>query len=700
MAAMQPAGGAARHWLMNVCAIDSAKLALPADTANAAAWDAVAPLVGGEQQVASLVAAHFRLDVADLAARQDAVVKLLPEKVARQYTVLPLRVENAQLIVASADPVDFEAEEAIQFASGRRIRLEIAPPDRLVEAIAAAYGADDMVEYLLRSLDTAATPEVRVVEHGELAPVSEEATEHEPVVQLTNLIIAQAVKARASDIHIEPEQDGGRVRFRVDGVLETFLRLPLNALVRVVSRLKVLSNMDIADRMRPQDGRIRISIGPKAFDLRVSTIPTTAAEKCVMRISQSQETFALDKLDLLPREIEGIRALLRNSNGIVIITGPTGSGKTTTLYAALMDLATGEQNISTVEDPVEYQLPGLNQIQVDEKQGRTFAGALRALLRQDPDVILVGETRDLETAETSVRAAMTGHLVLTTLHTNDAIGAVPRLVDMGLDRAGIAATLRGIVAQRLVRKLCASCARPVTNVDELPERERVLARAFGVVPGRLATGCASCRGGFHGRIAIMEIATVSPALADAIGRGALANELQRIADDEGMVRLRESALERVRRGDTTLEEVERVLGAAAPVSEGGEAPGGVVLIIDDDHDSRLLMRAVLEHHGFTVLEEDDGEAGWTHLERQERISITLLDLHMPGHDPRAFLRMVRATPRTVGLPVIAVGTEENSAEEMELLDAGADDYVHLPLEPEVLTARVKAVLRRVRAVHE
>lgn len=690
-------------WLCTACGAPTELAASlrpePADAGGE--WEALSKaLAVSPDELARRVAAHFGLPVADLSAREPQVVKLLPEKVARDYTVVPLRVEGGKLVFATADPGNFEAEQAVEFSSGRRCTIEVAPPARLAAAIADAYGRADVIDHMLRTLDSVSLADVRVLESDEVEQVGEEATKQAPVVRLTNLIIAEAVKARASDIHIEPEQDGGRVRFRIDGVLELYMRIPLPALVRVVSRLKILGGMDISDHMRPQDGRIRIAAGARAFDLRVSTMPTTTAEKCVMRISASQEAFSLDKLDLLPREADGIRALLKNSNGIVIITGPTGSGKTTTLYAALQDLATAELNVSTVEDPVEYVLPGLTQIQVDEKQGRTFAAALRALLRQDPDVILVGETRDLETAETSARASMTGHLVLTTLHTNDAIGAVPRLVDIGLDRASIAATLRGVVAQRLVRRLCRHCAKPVKSLDDLPARERALAQAYGVTPGKYAPGCDQCRGGFHGRIAIMEVMTVTPDIADMVGHGALAGELQRAADADGMLHLRDSALERVRLGDTSLEEVERVLGASSQTPEKAPDHGGVVLIIDDEADSRLLLRTVLEHHGFEVMEESDSEAGLSHMQRHERISLALLDLHMPGDDPRAFLSFVRAEPGTVGLPVIAVGTTENSREEMELLDAGADDYVHLPLEPEVLTARVKAVLRRARAGHE
>ncbi len=574
--AIGTAASVGTHGMNAACGTDR-PLAAGAEAPVMAGWHAMARSGSCEEEVTKRLAAQFKLPVANFADREPSAIKVLPEKVARKYHVFPLRATKGTLVVASSDPVDLGAEQAIAFSCGRRVMLEVASPGRIEEAIALAYGNTDVVDQLLRSMPDAPEPEVRVVEWSELVPDVKKAAEEGPVIKLTNLVIAEAIKARASDIHIESDQDGGRVRFRVDGVLERFMRLPLAALVRLVSRIKVLGNMDIADHMRPQDGRIRITLGTETFDLRVSTVPTTIGEKCVMRISRSQHSFSLDALDLLPREISGLRALLKHRTGIVIITGPTGSGKTTTLYSALQDLAIGALNVSTVEEPVEQLLNGITQIQVDEKQGRTFAGALRALLRQDPDVILVGEMRDLETAETAVRASMTGHLVLTTLHTNDAIGTTHRLMDIGLDCASIAATLRGVVAQRLVRRLCSHCARPVTCLDDLPEAERALADAYDVLPGRTAPGCDQCRDGYLGRIAIMEILDVSPELSDIIGHGGLAADLRREADRQGMHTLRDSALDRVRMGDTSLEEVERVLGASACAIERPHDRSGTVL---------------------------------------------------------------------------------------------------------------------------
>src|SRR5438552_4641942 len=312
----------------------------------------------------------------------------------------------------------------------------------------------------------------------------------------------------------------------------------------IVSRINVLGKLDIADRIRPQDGRSRVTIDGKFIDLRISTVSTRESEKAVIRILRPENTKQLEEVGITPRELARLRQLLNCRDGIVVVTGPTGSGKTTTLYSAIREIASGDINISTVEDPVEYELPGITQIQVDPKRGVTFANSLRALLRQDPDVIFVGEIRDTETAQIAAQAAMTGHLVLATMHTNDAMATVARLLDLGLDRQTIAATLRGTLAQRLLRRVCPDCAQPL--IGSLTEEEEALGARYGVLPLSRAVGCKRCGNtGYRGRLPLIEVAVITPTLADMIAGGATANALQRAAVAQGMAPLRDVAVARV-----------------------------------------------------------------------------------------------------------------------------------------------------------
>ncbi|MCH7808814.1 MAG: type II/IV secretion system protein [Planctomycetes bacterium] len=456
-----------------------------------------------EDDLARHIATHFRLAVADLGSAAPQALKLVPERVARRYQVFPIREDDRQLVVATSDPTNLETEQALGFASGRTAQFEVAGPTAIAEAIDQKYSPDRAVEGLLGSVDEAAGSGLSVVEEAEAETLAVHEIVAAPVIKLTNLILQEAIEQGASDVHIEPGRSGGVVRFRVDGVLRQFMQMPMPALNRVVSRIKILGKIDIADRLRPQDGRARIRLHDHAYDLRISTVPTRDAEKVVIRILDPAGASGLDQIGLPDRELKRLRRLLSYRDGIVVVTGPTGSGKTTTLYGALAELATGQVNIMTVEDPVEYELPGITQIQVEARRGVTFPSALKAILRQDPDVILVGEIRDLQTAEVALQASLTGHLVLATLHTNDAVGAVARLHDLGLERAAISESLRGVVAQRLARRICTHCTRP--DRAELPEQEARLAAQYGVEPIMQGTGCDRCGGtGYRGRFALMK----------------------------------------------------------------------------------------------------------------------------------------------------------------------------------------------------
>ena len=399
------------HWLVNAAVragLPGARTATIAqNTPLPAAWEQLArELRIPEASLAAGIAPTLRIGVADFERVEPKAARLVPEKVARKHGVFALRESDRELTVASSDPQDYEAERDLGFASGRRIVFELAAPSTITDQLTGSYSADRIVENLLAAADSTLADAVRVVEDMEPEVVEQGDVESAPLVKLANLILSDAVVQRASDIHIEPGgTKGGVVRFRIDGVMRQHMVLPSAAVNRIVSRIKVLGKLDIADRMRPQDGRARIQVLNKAYDLRISTVPTRDAEKAVIRILRPDTAKTLNDVGLQGHERQRIRQLMGQRDGIVVVTGPTGSGKTTTLYAALSDVATSEVNVMTVEDPIEYELAGVTQIQVEPKRNVTFASALRSILRQDPDVIFVGEIRDAETAEVAAQAS-------------------------------------------------------------------------------------------------------------------------------------------------------------------------------------------------------------------------------------------------------------------------------------------------------
>ena len=699
------------HWLVQMAKQagwpGAEPLAVETDRPTADAWPVIARALGfTSAELATRVAARLRLEVADAERREPHALRLLPADLARRYHVFPLAESDRELTVATAEPLNAEAEQAIGFASGRRVTFQVAAPEWVDELVNVGYGPlTSGVEGLLDRVSEELADAVAVVEESGPEPVRADEAADPPVIRLTNYIIHTAIAERASDIHIAPTGPTASVRLRIDGVLRHQMQLPLGALPRVISRVKVLGRMDIADRIRPQDGRTRVTVGGRIYDLRISVVPTRDAEKAVIRILDPSAMRALEELELPEPELARLRQLLGNREGIVFLTGPTGSGKTTTLYAALRELSTQAINITTVEDPVEYELAGITQIQVEPKRGVTFASALRAILRQDPDVILVGEIRDPETAQIAVQAAMTGHLVLATLHTNDAIGIVPRLLDLGLDRPGIVATVRGAVSQRLVRRVCPDCGVRISGA--LTEEEQRLAALHGVEPIVRAVGCERCGNtGYRGRVAEGEVLSITPGLASLIADGANAIALQKAAIAAGLRPLHDLALERVRAGVTTLQEVERVLGeraddaapapAAAPLAEGAASSERArILVVEDEPIQARLVRSVLERSGFDVAEAADGQVAWSVLVGEGGISLVLTDLRMPNMDGGTLLDRMRGNVGTAAVPVVVLTGSDDEGLEVELLERGADDYLRKPVDGARLAARVRSVLRRV-----
>jgi general secretion pathway protein E len=482
------------------------------------------------------------------------VLKNLSPKYLRQYEACPVSLEGNTLTVATADPTNPLLVDELRQTLGIQVKLCVAPREAVLAAIERTYGASTALQKIVEGMGPADGESDREEDISQLRDMAFEA----PVVRLVNLLIEEAVTSEASDIHIEPSEDNLRVRYRIDGILYDLEAPPRRLQAAVTSRIKLMAELNIAERRLPQDGRIRMTLGGRRVDIRVSSIPTIHGESIVMRLLDRSSVFLpFDKLGFSPGTAATFGRLINQPNKIVLVTGPTGSGKTTTLYAALDKINSAEKKIITIEDPVEYQLKGVNQIAVRPKIGLTFSGGLRHIVRQDPDVIMVGEIRDLETAEISVHAALTGHLVFSTLHTNDAPGAITRLQDMGVEPYLIASVLSGVLAQRLVRRICQNCRIP----DE-PDPADLL--AIGVTDTRgvklyRGEGCEACRKtGYKGRVGIYELFTITEEIRSLVLRKASTGEIRPVAVEQGMVTLREDAWAKARAGQTTVDEILRV----------------------------------------------------------------------------------------------------------------------------------------------
>jgi general secretion pathway protein E len=484
------------------------------------------------------------------------ILKNLSPQYLRQYRVCPVSIDGNTLTVATADPTNLLLLDDLRLSLAMQIKVAVAAPEGILEAIERTYaGAATPLQRIVEGMDDSGPAGEGDEDVSHLRDMAFEA----PVVRLVNLIIENALGAEASDIHLEPFEDALRVRYRIDGVLYDQEAPPRRLQAAVTSRIKIMAEMNIAERRLPQDGRIRVVLHGRRVDIRVSTVPTVYGESIVMRLLDRSTIFLpLERLGFPPETQARLERLITLPHGILLVTGPTGSGKTTTLYAALDKINAPDKKIITVEDPVEYQLKGVNQIPVKAKIGLSFATGLRHIVRQDPDVIMVGEIRDLETAEIAIQASLTGHLVFSTLHTNDAPGAIPRLQDMGCEPYLVSSVLEGVLAQRLVRRICAGCRAPY-------EAEPSDLVALGLPPGEWrqplfhGRGCAECRGtGYRGRLGIYELFVINEDVRSLILRKASSGELRRYATEKGMVTLREDGWAKARAGLTTVPEVLRV----------------------------------------------------------------------------------------------------------------------------------------------
>ncbi len=524
-----------------------------------------------ETQLVQTLAIQLGFKVLDLASTEidPEVILLIPEHLARRHHVIPIKFENRSLTVAMADPLDYECIRDLSFYSGYGIQPVLATRQEIIQAIDQQYkqnkadhSVDDIVKESAKEFDDAllrVIPEIPT-NSDELRALQEK-SRMAPIIRLANIILSKAIKYQASDIHVEPGSKDCRIRYRVDGLLREEMRLPRWVQGALVSRIKILANLDIAERRLPQDGAVRVKAENRELDLRVSVIPAHHGEKVVIRVlDQSKVLITLETLGLSSQELALVNNLIRRRKGIILVTGPTGSGKTTTLYAMINRLRSETINLMTVEDPIEYTIEGITQIQANAEIGLNFAKCLRAILRQDPNVVLIGEIRDAETAEIAFRAAMTGHLVLSTLHTNDAPSTISRLIDIGIPRYLVASQLVGVIAQRLVRCLCSKCKESVSVPSEDLILLKIPSQMVDGITFFMAKGCTSChQTGYQGRTAIFEIMELTPSLRELITAGAPEQEFRSSALATGMVGLRGAGLQKVGQGLTSISELARVI---------------------------------------------------------------------------------------------------------------------------------------------
>ena len=715
-------------------------------------WSAVVELeLTTDEALLSSLATRFRLKLADLSQSDRLAREMVPEGVARRYQILPVSVTDSALDIATANPFDFDCEKTLAFATGREVRSLLASPRSIREKIDEFYKPENVLNQLLEGMEAVAEITQLEDDDEEDLRISAEEASQRPVVRLVDLILSEGITARSSDIHIEPEEGGVAVRYRIDGVLRQVMKIPRAAGLPLISRIKIISGLDIADRLRPQDGRARVAVNGLPVDLRVSTLPASLGEKVVIRVlDTSQTVLDLVKLGLNPEEQSKVEDLLNNRDGIILVTGPTGSGKTTTLYSAIRYVQSEGVNIVTVEDPVEYRMQGIVQVQVHEKAGLTFASALRSILRQDPDVVLIGEVRDRETAQIAVQASLTGHLVLSTLHTNDAPNAVTRLVDIGMEPYKIASALRGVVAQRLMRRLCTTCKE--VWVEAIPRKLHRWIQPD--TPLYRSVGCPECAmTGYRGRFCIVEVLPISPEVERAIGANATADRIADVARRGGMRTLWESGLSHVLRGESTIDELLRVVdvpqadeveedvpekrrarrssgaqrssgGTTAPAAEPSKGepsappsidnvfeliepvepvrPSGVdgtkVLLVDDEDQLRKVMKDLLEREGYDVTEAADGVQALDQVDRHAP-DIVVLDLNLPGLDGYGVLNHLRSRPATQHIPVVVLTAHGDEDSEVRVFEMGADDFLSKPFRARALSARLQAVLGRTRYEH-
>ncbi|MBF0123167.1 MAG: Flp pilus assembly complex ATPase component TadA [Candidatus Omnitrophica bacterium] len=679
-----------------------------------------------EELLATVFASKFHLplynpkDIPDRAA-----LKLLSFDFAKKYGVFPLRQEKGTLILAVSDPSDVMAIDDISAITGLNVNRVLATRAQVTILQMEGYQLDDTVYDLLKNVTSPNMIQLLKEEGNQTRAIDIKSDEenNSPVINLLALILGDAVRMRATDIHIEPREGCVDIRYRIDGYLKSVLKVPSNFMARLSSRIKVLADLDIAETRKTQDGRVKIRINQRDIDLRLAVIPTFYGEKIAIRLlDKEQAKTTLDKIGFEEYELNKFRTALASPQGMVLVTGPTGSGKTSTLYAALTAIKNETKQIITIEDPIEYLIDGINQIQLNINKDVTFASSLRSILRQDPNVIFVGEIRDRETSDIAFRASQTGHLVLSSLHTNNSVASITRLFDIGVEPYLVSSSLIIVVAQRLVRLICPKCKEEyVPNADHL----ELLRPFIGEIPlSKLyrGKGCQYCGfDGFYGRTAVFEIMEVNSEIRELIGRQASEKEIYKEARKNGLRTLAESAAIKVVQGLTTIEEITRVVDIARADQEQDQFQGNQevlqipiptpipapvppptailpdsaakLLIVDDEESILTILDMRLRSVGYQVVKAQNGEEALKQVAK-EKPDLIIMDVNMPVMNGLEATRALRSKLATAAIPIIMLTALKEKNDELAGLDAGADDYITKPYDKDKLLARIKMLLAR------
>jgi type IV pilus assembly protein PilB len=653
------------------------------------------------------------------------IIALVPVELVENYLLIPVREEGRKLLVAAVNPLEFYAMDDLRFVTQMSIEIAVASQGEILSAIEKYYpkpelkkeldlgtGLEDEIEFIQQEEQEEDNPNLQDLRDLSSLP---------PIVRFVNKIFGDAIRCRASDIHIEPQKTSVLLRYRIDGVMREIMKTDRHVHAPLVSRIKVISNMDISVRRRPQDGRSQVKFGKRTYDLRVSSIPTSYGEKITIRIlDQAGAARRLEDLALSEKDFETFEKALAKPEGIMLVTGPTGSGKTSTLYACLNRLNSPQVNIFTVEDPVEFDIPGVNQVQVHPQAGITFAVGLRSILRQDPDIVMVGEIRDSETASIAFQAGQTGHLVLSTLHTNDAPSSVTRLLDLGVQPFIVSDSLIAVIGQRLVRKICPRCKSP----DELSGK--LLKQIAPSVATEQETtfwkgkGCEACQyTGYTGRLAIIEILSVTPTLKEMISSTISAATLQRIAEGQGYEPMVIDGLRKAAQGLTTVEEVFRVtspeflenghsvsdamystelIGDDAIVEKDsirliGSVQPKKILLAEENEVTLKLVGNYLEAENYVITKARTGLEALK-LTFQQKPDLIITDLMMPELDGIGLIKKLKSQLVTRYIPIIVLTIKSDLDSEVTAINAGADDYITKPVNAKRLLARVGRLIQR------
>ncbi len=686
--------------------------------------------VTSDEQIAKALSSQLKIPFVRLIDVKipKEIIALVPQELAENYTLIPVREVKNQLVIAMANPLEFYALDDLRFITQMKLFLAVAPQSDILSAIGRSYPR--------KSLESELGPDLGLSDRVEIIGQIKEKeqniqdllnlTEQPPVVRFTNTVLADAIRLKASDIHIEPQKDSVVIRYRVDGILREIMQIDKQIHLSLVSRIKIISNMDISIRRKPQDGRAQVNVGDKRFDLRVSTIPASFGEKVTIRIlNPDAGGLSIEALGFSERDIKHFNEAIARPQGIILVTGPTGSGKSSTLYTALKRLNTPKVNIVTVEDPVEFEIPGINQVQINPKAGITFADGLRSILRQDPDIVMVGEIRDSETARIAFQAAQTGHLVLSTLHTNDAPSAITRLLDMGVDSFVIADSLLAVLGQRLVRGICKKCKTVDPLTPQIFEQLAPIIRPDRTQRFWKGVGCEACQyTGYTGRLGIFEFLMITPAIKEILAKDVSAIAIRKVAEKEGFTALSMDGITKAFQGLTTIEEVFRVAppeydeaaqesldavvecrasqsGTSASTEVSAQNASSCIasvhpdkiLIVDDNQVILKILKNILESNNYLVITALNGIEALK-IAYQEKPVLIITDYMMPEMDGMALIKKLKSQLATRFIPVIMLTSKDEVDTEVEIIHAGADDYLTKPVNPKRLLARISRFINR------